>query len=141
MAIQYVDASAVLRVLFQEPGAVVPLGAEPVVSSQVLGIEASRAIDRERLIGNLDDLETSRKRKELADLLAMIDLVAVDDEVIERASGSFSVVVRALDAIHVSTARIVAREAQGERLEFWTHDERQGNAARSVGLNVLGLDD
>jgi predicted nucleic acid-binding protein len=140
MAIQYVDASAVLRILFREPGPAVPLGEHHVVSSQIVGVEAFRAIDRERLLGHLDDLETSRKRKELSDVLTMIDLVAVDDEVIDGARGSFSVVLRALDAIHVTTARIVAREAHGEVLEFWTHDDRQGNAARSVGLNVLGVE-
>jgi predicted nucleic acid-binding protein len=141
MAIQYVDASAVLRVLFGESGPAVPLGEHHVISSQILGVEAFRAIDRERLLGHLDDLETSRKRKELSDLLTMIDLVAVDDEVLDGARGSFSVVLRALDAIHVTTARIVAREALGESVEFWTHDDRQGNAARSAGLNVLGLDE
>ena len=135
MAIQYVDASAVLRVLVREPGPTVPLGEHHVVSSQILGVEAFRAIDRERLLGNLDDLETSRKRNELSDVLTMIDLIAVDDEVIEGARGSFSVVLRALDAIHVTTAR-----AGREVVECWTHDDRQGNAARSVGLNVLGLE-
>ena len=48
-------------------------------------------------------------------------------------------VLRAQDAIHLTTARIVAREARGETVEFWTHDDRQGNAARSVDLNVLVL--
>ena len=43
----------------------------------------------------------------------MIDLLAVDDEVIDGARGSFSVDLRALDAIHVTTAQIVTREAHG----------------------------
>jgi hypothetical protein len=47
----------------------------------------------------------------------------------------------ALDAIHVATAEILAAEAEGESLEFWTHDERQATAAMSRGLTVRGLPD
>jgi len=68
--VKYVDASAVLRILFSESGSKVPLaGNDRVVSSQLVEIEAFRAVDRERLLGNLDDAETASKRKELAEPL------------------------------------------------------------------------
>lgn len=102
---KYVDASAVLRILFSD---------------------------------NLDDAETARKRKELADLLAMLDLATIDAAVVDRAKSPFAVNVRALDAIHVATAEILAAEAEGESLEFWTHDDRQATAALSRGLTVHG---
>ncbi len=118
---KYVDTSAVLRVLFSEPGPAVPLAAgDRAVSSELLEVEAFRAVDRERLLGNLDDTETAIKRKELADLLAMLDLAPIDRGVIDRAKSSFAVNVRALDAIHVATAEVLAAEAEGEALEFWT---------------------
>lgn len=136
---RYVDASAVLRVLFREPGSSVPLSAEQrVVSSQLVQVEAFRAVDRERLLGHLDDAQTAIKRRELVDLLAMLDLAPVDDAVIGRATDSFAVNVRALDAIHVATAEVLAAEAPGEPLEFWTHDDRQATAALSRGLDVRG---
>ena len=136
---KYVDASAVLRVVFSEPGPEVQLVAgDRVVSSQVVEVEAFRAVDRERLLGNLDDTQTATKRKELTDLLAMLDLAPVDGTVIDRAKSSFAVQVRALDAIHVATAEMLAAEARGEPLEFWTHDERQATAALSRGLTVRG---
>ncbi len=135
----YVDASAVLRVLFREPGPTVLLRAnERVVSSELVEVETFRAVDRERLLGTLDDVQTAIKRKELGDLLAMVDLAAVDRMVIGRAKSSFAVNVRALDAIHVATAEILMSEADGEPLEFWTHDDRQATAALSQGLNVRG---
>lgn len=138
---KYVDASAVLRVLFSEPGPSVPLAAgERLVSSHLVQVEAFRAVDRERLLGNLDDSETAVKRKELADVLAMLDLAPVDGIVIDRAKSPFAVNVRALDAIHVATAEILVAEADGEPLEFWTHDERQATAALSRGLTVRGAD-
>ena len=137
---KYVDASAVLRVLFSEAGRVVALAAgDRVVSSQLVEVEAFRAVDRERLLGNLDDSQTAVKRSELTALLAMLDLMAIDGRVIERAKGSFAVNLRALDAIHVATAEILIVEAVGEELEFWTHDDRHGTAALSRGLTVRGL--
>jgi predicted nucleic acid-binding protein len=137
--VKYVDASALLRVVFAEPGPVVPLvPGDRVVSSQLIEIEAFRAVDRERLLGTLDDEQTATKRKELTDLLAMLDLIPIDGTVIDRAKSSFAVNVRALDAIHVASAEILAAEAHGDPLEFWTHDGRQATAALSRGLTVCG---
>ena len=137
---KYVDASAVLRVLFSEEGPAVPLVAgDRILTSQLLEVEAFRAVDRERLLGNLDDMETAIKRKELVELVAVLDLVAIDDMIIERAKASFAINVRALDAIHVATAEILLAEAGGEPIEFWTHDVRQAAAALSRGLTVRGV--
>lgn len=137
---RYVDASAVLRLLFAEPGPTVPLGADQrLVSSQIVEVEAFRAVDRARLLGHLDDLETALKRSELAQLLVRLDLAAVDHQVIDRAKSSFAVTLRTLDAIHVATAEILKAEAESEPLEFWTHDERQATAALSRGLEIRGV--
>jgi hypothetical protein len=116
----------------------VPLeGGDRVASSQGVQVESFQAVDRERLLGNLDDAQTAIKRKELTDLLAMLDLVPVDGTVIDRAKSSVAVNVRALDAIHVSTAEVLAAEAEGEPLEFWRHDQCQPTAL-SRGLTVRG---
>ncbi|HUE85420.1 MAG TPA: PIN domain-containing protein [Vicinamibacterales bacterium] len=135
---KYVDASAVLRILFAETPAVPLVVGDRVVSSQLVEVETFRAVDRERLLGSLDDRQTAMKRKELGELLARLDVAPIDRVVIERAKNSFAVNVRALDAIHVATAEILAAEAGGEPLEFWTHDERQATAAISRGLDVRG---
>ncbi len=112
---KYVDASAVLRVLFVEPGPSVPLLAgEHVVSSQLIEVEAFRAVDRERLLGNLSDAETAIKRKELTELLAMADLAPVDGTVIDRAKSSFAVNLRAIGVAREDEA---ARRGQRRRQE------------------------
>jgi hypothetical protein len=90
-------------------------------------------------VGQLDDLQTAVKRKELTGLLARLDLIAVGDAVIERGGAPFAVNVRALDAIHVATAEMLLAVAGGEPFEFWTHDDRQATAALSRGLTVRGL--
>jgi predicted nucleic acid-binding protein len=115
-----------------------------VVSSELIEIETCRAVDRERLIGNLDDAETARKRKELDEMLGMLDLVPIGRRVVDLARDPFSVNVRALDAIHVATAQVLARtlsdDDTDEALTFWTHDERQATAALSRGLDVQGAE-
>jgi hypothetical protein len=101
-------------------------------------VETSRALDRERLLGHLDDAETAAKNKELSDLLSTIDLAPVSNEVIALARAAFPVTVRALDAVHVATAQALAGTLGA--IEFWTHDERQGQAALSRGLDVRGIE-
>jgi hypothetical protein len=138
---KYVDASAVLRLVFGEPGSRVSL--EPgdvVVSSHLTEVEAYRAIDRARLVGDLDDVMTATRRKALTDVLAMIDLAPIDSNVIARARGSFPIPVRSLDAIHVATAEALAAVAEAKPVEFWTHDDRQALAALSRGLTVHGVE-
>jgi len=138
--VRYVDASALLRSLFGEPGPAVPLtDGEKLVSSTIVEVEAFQAIHRARLTGNLDDERTAIKSKELVELLVTFDFVPVDDAVIGRAKQGFGVSVRAIDAIHVATAEILAAKADGDDLEFWTHDERQATAALSRGLTVRGI--
>ena len=70
----------------------------------------------------------------------MLDLAPIDRAVIHRAQSSFAVNVRALDAIHVATAEILADEGGGEAVEFWTHDNRQSTAALSRGLTIFGIE-
>ena len=137
---KYLDASAILRVLFKEHGPAVPLErGDQIVSSHLIEVETFRAIDRLRLLGQLNDLQTARKRKELGEFLAMMDLIPVDLTVINRAKSPFGVNLRALDALHVASAEWINSEAGTEPFEFWTHDEGQETAAISRGLDVRGI--
>jgi len=63
----------------------------------------------------------------------------IDRAVVDLARASFGVNVRALDAIHVATAQVLAQAATAETLSFWTHDDRQATAALARGLNVRGV--
>lgn len=125
--------------VYRDRATVALAAGDRVASSDLIAVETFRAVDRERLLGNLDDAQTAIKRKELTDLLNMLDLAPVDRFVISRAKASFAINVRALDAIHLATAELMAEAAaEGEALEFWTHDDRQATAALSRGLTVRG---
>jgi hypothetical protein len=54
------------------------------------------------------------KRKELADVIAMLDLAAVDEAVIARAKDPCAVTVRALDALHRGTGGRTRRNLSWE---------------------------
>jgi predicted nucleic acid-binding protein len=137
--IAYLDASALLRVLFGEPGRVPRLRAcEAIYSSRLAEVETFRALDRARLLSRLTELEVARKSKELSDLLEAVSLVSVSDEVIALARAPFPVAVRALDALHVATAQWLQAEL-GEAIQFWTHDRRQAAAALCRALDVRGM--
>jgi predicted nucleic acid-binding protein len=138
MKVLYVDASAILRILFSEPGPRTPLKHGIVaLSSRLVEVETSRAVDRARLGGYLDDRDTAMKHKELGGMLAGLHLVSVSDDVIRLACMTFPIGVRALDAIHVATAQLILGEVGS--LEFWTHDQRQAEAALARGIDVCGV--
>ena len=134
----YVDASAVVRLLFHEPGVRAPVHrSDVVVSSDVVAIEVARVLDRARLEGLVDDAELARKSSELQAILRRLHLFPLAPEMVEVARSSFPVQCRAVDAIHVATAQLVSQETPS--LEFWTHDPMTAAAAAVRGLEVQGL--
>lgn len=136
--ITYLDASAVLRILFDEPGLRVPRNRAEVFSSQIVRVETFRAVERAQLSGRIDPALRVRKTKELTDLLTAISMVPLSEEIVSSASHPFGIPVRALDALHVASALFLQTEA-GDPVEFWTHDALQARAATVRALAVQGL--
>ena len=135
---RYVDTSAVLRLLFGEPGPALTLArGDHVVSSALLEVEAVRAIERQRLTAASP---TGRPPcAEGADRPPRHARPHADGPHGHRARRApFGLNVRAMDALHVASAEVLAAEI-GEAVEFWTHDERQRLAALSRGLAVFGI--
>jgi len=133
MPARYADASALLRVLFNEPGTRCPIESGDAATSRIAEVETLRTVERARLRGYVTDAQAARKLKELSEIFARLHLMPVSDDVIALARQPFGVNVRALDAIHVASAQMVSGA-----LEFWTHDARQATAALARGLSVRG---
>lgn len=137
MIAAYVDASAVLRLLFGEAGEKIAISQNrSYYSSQIVEVETFRALDRLRILEQLLDEETAAKNSELRNLLSALEIVPLSQEIVTHARSSFPIPVRALDAVHVGTAQWLFSQI-GE-IEFWTHDKRQGLAALSRGFQVHG---
>lgn len=136
--IVYLDTSVVLRVLFHEQNPVKVWGKwDKAYSSSLWRVEALRTVDRLRLSGNLSDGEVADLARDIRIVHETLSIHPLSDRILQRASESFPTVVGTLDAIHLATA-LAIREFDKVDL-FLTHDLRLRTAARSLGLEVLGV--
>ncbi|MFQ5852343.1 MAG: type II toxin-antitoxin system VapC family toxin [Candidatus Binatia bacterium] len=135
----YLDTSVVLRVLFQEPNPVKVWGKwDRAYSSSLWRVEALRTVDRLRLSGDLSDREVADLAGDIRIVHESLLIQPLNDSILQRASESFPTAVGPLDALHLSTA-LAIREFDKLDL-FLTHDLRLGTAARSLGLEVDGIE-
>jgi predicted nucleic acid-binding protein len=132
----YVDTSVVLRSLFRQPGAIMDWSRwEMLVTSELMRVEAFRAIDRLRVMGELSETQLADTIDALGVLISRTHEMALHAEVLVRAAAPFPSVVGTMDAIHIATALLWMHD-QDERLVFVTHDEQQALAARLAGFQV-----
>ena len=122
----YVDASAIVRLVLDEPGSEPMMRwfveSERVVVSVVGIIETRRAVGRhEHDIAHLDAV------------LETFVTVELDSVVARRAALLAPSTLRTLDAIHLATAIALGPELDA----FVTYDDRLADAARAVGLPVV----
>jgi predicted nucleic acid-binding protein len=119
----YVDTSALLKTLVEEEHSealVDHVQDHTLLSSWLLVTELHRAAER---LG-IDHLVAGR-------ILDGVDLIDVTPSILLRAGMLPQPSLRSLDAIHVASALIGGAE------EFVTYDDRQAEAARTVGLRVI----
>lgn len=137
--IVYLDTSIVLRVLLRGPKPLSSWGNwREACSSDLMGVEARRAIDRLRLASALDDERVAVLQQQLRDVEIRLRRIAVNRRILSRAGQPMATEVKTLDAIHLATA-LLFQERQGVRLVFATHDVRQATAARALGFECIGI--
>ena len=136
--IAYIDTSALLRIVSREPGALDDLrSCEALVSSELIGVESARTIDRLRLQGSLTADEAAARLRIVTDWLEAIDLVLVRPSVLSRASEPLPMPLGTLDALHLATA-LIWRDRMGPLHAVATHDTALGSAARAFGFEDVG---
>ncbi len=126
MTTVYLDASAIVRIVADEPGRAATVAFlrehDTRVTSVLSAVEVPRAVARKRVDAAL------AASVFLEDLV----IVALDRTIVSRAAGLAPPGLRTLDAIHLATALELGRELAA----FVTYDTRMGDAARSMGLPV-----
>lgn len=136
----YLDSSVVLRPLLNQPRRLPSWGAwQAAYSSELLGIECRRVIDRLRLEGQFDDAQVARTGTVLTGIEKAVRRVRLSASVVREASRTMPTIVKTLDAIHLATA-VILRDRRSIDLVFATHDLQQATAARALGFAVLGVD-
>jgi uncharacterized protein len=127
-----------LSALYLDSSAFVKLVVEETESAAVRGYLASR--DTRRVSSALLRTESLRAVRHLGpDALAAVreglrrvDLIGIDDRILDAAGTLEPLVLRTLDAIHLSTALAVGDDLEG----IVTYDERMIDAARLLGLST-----
>jgi predicted nucleic acid-binding protein len=137
--IAYLDTSALLRLVLGEPGGLEELrSCESLVSSELLAVESLRTIDRLRLQSTLSTEDAASRRAVVLEWLEAVDLVLLRHPILTRASEPLPTPRGTLGALHLATA-LVWQDRTRQSLTMATHDRDLGLAARSFGIDVLGV--
>ena len=137
--IVYVDTSVVLRVLLHEPNPVRIWGQwNKAYSSALWRVEALRTVDRLRLTHEISDTEVAELVRDIQIAHETFAIHPITNQVLQRASETFPTVVGTLDAMHLATALSI-REIESLDL-LLTHDSQLSTAARSLGFELMGID-
>ncbi len=135
----YLDSSVVLRVVLGQPDRLAEWPAiEGAVASGLVEVECLRVLDRLRLGGHLDEEELVTRREAVYHLTAEMQVVEPTGAVLRQAAQPLPTALGTLDAIHLATA-VLWRETRGEKLLMATHDRALAQAARAMGMQVLGV--
>jgi predicted nucleic acid-binding protein len=133
----YVDSSVLLRYLltddrefertreFEHPG-----------SSELLGIECHRVLQRYRLEGAIGDQQLQEAASYLTDICAGLTIFELSPQVKRRATQAFPTTIGTLDALHLSTA-ILWAELDPEPLVLLSADGQLRTCAQAVGIHAI----
>ncbi|MCP9488231.1 MAG: type II toxin-antitoxin system VapC family toxin [Gaiellaceae bacterium MAG52_C11] len=130
----YVDSSALLKRYVDEPDSE---AAEALLRSDPLLLTARHTVVevRRNLARLLDQTDVAPARSAFIQDLRAFSIVELDDVTCETAAGISEMTgVRTLDALHLAAAQRVG----GPAVPFLTFDLRQAQAARGLGLTVVG---
>ncbi len=136
--IAYLDTSVILRPLLGQKPALDWWRWEAAYASEIFGLEARRVIDRLRLDSALDDKGVAEAHRELNRIERCIGSLTLTRGVLRRAALPMPTIVKALDAIHLTSA-LMLREKLDTPLVFATHDIQQATAAYALGFDVRGV--
>lgn len=130
----YVDSSALLKRYIDEPDSE---AAEALLRSDqsLLTARHTTVEVRRNLARLLDEAGAAAARSAFRRDLRVFSIVELDEVTCETAAAIAEMTgVRTLDALHLAAAQRVG----GPAVPFLTFDLRQAQAARSMGLTVVG---
>lgn len=137
----YVDSSALLKRYVEEPDSEL---AERLLASDTDLITGRHALVEIRrnlarlldaaALGEVRAAALGEVRAAFAADVVRLSVVELDPEACERAASAEITGVRTLDALHLGAAQ----RAGGSAAAFLTFDLRQAQAARALGMTVLG---
>lgn len=126
MTVAYVDASALTKLVLDEPDSAAMrrwyVESDEVICSRIGIVETRRAVGRFR-----------HDPTHLDVILRSVEVVEFDADIAREAAGLGPATLKTLDAIHLATAFAMGAEIDA----FVTYDDRLADAARAAGLPVV----
>lgn len=102
-------------------------------SSELLGLEARRVINRQRLELALVDRGVAQAQQTLLEIEKGIGTILLSRLLLDRASLPMPTVVKTVDAIHLTIALLFQKRRE-KKLVFATHDTGQATGAKPWAL-------
>lgn len=130
----YVDSSALLKRYVDEPDSEL---AESLLRSDPSLLTARHTVVevRRNLARLLEERDAATARAAFLEDLGVLSIVELDEVTCEMAAAISELTgVRTLDALHLAAAQRIG----GPAVPFLTFDVRQAQAARGLGLTVVG---
>ncbi len=137
----YWDTSALLAILFKEPGSnkihrrAFEEGGIPGYTSFLTFVEIQSAISRRISDGSLDTEALARLRLDEREIEISLVVVWPDEDILDDSRRSVSELgLRPADAVHMASARASVKAEP--RIQFACLDGRLNAAAQAVGLDL-----
>lgn len=131
----YLDTSVVLAFLLEGSDALLRIPKEAEVgSSRLLWIETARVLERALQNRALTGEQAAMVRQSFEETSATMLRLKLNDAVQRRAEGSFPLVIRTLDALHLSTALEWVGPQRTSTMEIWTLDRQFNLCASAMGF-------
>jgi predicted nucleic acid-binding protein len=137
--IAYVDSSAILRFVLQQPDPLMALlDCDDRVTSFLTEVECMLAIEAARLRRQLSIDESGERRQLAYRHLRRMRRLMPSLSILRRAGEPCPLALKTLDAVHLATA-LMWRDRRAPDLVFATYDRQLGRAALALGFEVIGL--
>lgn len=141
MTFAYFDTSALIKRYVSEKGSarvVSLLRRHDLLSSAITPVEVMSALCRRKRNGELSDEDFAATLSRVQGERTRWELIELGRTVLSRAEEIAQGIVpmRSLDATHVASL-VTFQAASGTRIPFVTGDDRQREAATSIGLEVV----
>ena len=135
--VAYLDSSVLLRhILLGDSGIEHVFSVGRVISSELLEIECHRVLHRYRLQNNLDDNGYIEASDRLEKVLKAVSIILLSPKVKKRAAEAFPVIIKTLDALHLSSALAFHEARQEEALLIFSYDTGMNRCAKALGFSA-----
>jgi predicted nucleic acid-binding protein len=131
----YLDTSVILAFLLEGNDCLVKIPQEAEVgSSRLMWIELARVLERTIQSGTLTGEQVAAVRQSFESTSAGMVRLKINEAVQRRAEGSFPLVIKTLDALHLATAMEWSGTDRFQNMEIWTLDRQFNLCASAMGF-------